>query len=359
MSAYSVGSIVKFRGREWVVLPSEEKDVLSLRPLTGSEQDACGMFLPLEVNNLRPSTFPLPSVQDIGDFESARLLRNAARLLLRYGAGPFRSMGHLSIYPRPYQLVPLLMALRLDPVRMLIADDVGIGKTIESALIAREFLDRGEIRRIAVVCPPYLCDQWQRELSEKFNIDPKIVSTKTLASLERNLPRPNLSVFQYHPHIIVSVDFVKSQRRRDSFLLHCPDFVIVDEAHGCARPAGQSVAQQQRHQLIADLAKDSSRHIILVTATPHSGIEESFMSLLGFLKPSFEHLDLENLKEAQRAELAHHLIQRRRADVRQWMGTETTFPERESKEEAYKLSAEYNKLFRDVYGFARELVSSG
>ena len=267
-------------------------------------------------------------------------------------------MGHLSIYPRPYQLVPLLMALRIDPVRMLIADDVGIGKTIESALIAREFMDRGEIMRMAVICPPYLCDQWQRELSEKFNIDAKIISTKTLASLERNLPRPNLSVFQYYPHIIVSVDFVKSQRRRDSFLLHCPDFVIVDEAHGCARPAGQSVAQQQRHQLIADLAKDDAKHLILVTATPHSGIEESFMSLLGLLRPSFEQLDLENLKESQRVELAHHLIQRRRADVKQWMGTETIFPERESREEPYKLSADYTKLFKDVYGFARELVSS-
>ncbi|HWR57946.1 MAG TPA: helicase-related protein [Thermodesulfovibrionales bacterium] len=359
MSNYSVGSIVNFRGREWVVLPSEEQDVLSLRPLTGSEQDACGIYMPIETNNIRPASFPLPSVEDLGDFESARLLRNAARLLLRYGAGPFRCMGHLSIYPRPYQLVPLLMALRLDPIRMLIADDVGIGKTIESALIARELMDRGEIRRIAVICPPYLCDQWQRELSEKFNIDAKIISTRTLASLERNLPRPNLSVFQYYPHIIVSVDFVKSQRRRDSFLLHCPDFVIVDEAHGCARPAGQSVAQQQRHQLIADLSKNPERHLILVTATPHSGIEESFMSLLGFLKPTFEVLYLENLKEAQRAELAHHLIQRRRADVKQWMGTETIFPERESKEEAYKLSPDYGKLFKDVYGFARELVSSG
>lgn len=359
MSNYSIGSLVKFRGREWVIMPSQEEDVLSLRPLTGSEQDTCGIFLPIEKSNLQPATFPVPSANDIGDFESARLLRNAARLLLRYGAGPFRSLGHLSIYPRPYQLVPLLMALKLDPIRMLIADDVGIGKTIESALIARELLDRGEIRRIAVVCPPYLCDQWRKELSEKFNLDAKIVSTKTLAALERNLPRPNLSVFEYYPHIIVSVDFVKSQRRRESFLLHCPDFVIIDEAHGCARPAGQSVSQQQRHQLIADLAKNTSKHLILVTATPHSGIEESFLSLLGFIQPSFEKLDLENLKEEKRAELAQHLIQRRRADVKQWMGTETTFPERDSQEEPYILSTEYSKLFKDVYAFARELVATG
>lgn len=355
MSTYTVGSLVEFRGRKWVVMPSMEKDMLPLHPLTGSEYDICGLYLPLEKNNLKPAELGWPTVNDIGDFESARLLRNAARLLLRHGAGPFRSLGHLSIYPRPYQLVPLLMALRLSPIRMLIADDVGIGKTIESALIARELLDRGEIRRIAIICPPYLCDQWQRELSEKFNISAEVINTRTLSKLERNLPRQDLSVFQYYPHIIVSVDFAK---RKDAFLLHCPDFVIVDEAHGCSRPAGQSVSQQQRHELIFNLAKIESKHIILVTATPHSGIEESFLSLLGFIRPSFEKLILEDLNDHQRAELAHYFVQRRRADVKQWMGTETTFPERESKEEPYALSPEYGQLFKNIYRFARELVAS-
>ena len=82
-------------------------------------------------------------------------------------AGPFRSFGHIAVEPRPYQLVPLLMALKLDPVRLLIADDVGIGKTIEAGLIARELLDRGEIQRLAVLCPPHLAEQWQAELRDQ------------------------------------------------------------------------------------------------------------------------------------------------------------------------------------------------
>src|SRR3989304_1440440 len=73
--------------------------------------------------------------------------------------------------PRPSQLVPLMMALRLAPVRLLIADDVGIGKTIEAGLVARELLDRGEIQRIAVLCPPQLAEQWQGELRDKFPIE--------------------------------------------------------------------------------------------------------------------------------------------------------------------------------------------
>jgi len=359
MNDYSIGSLVKFRGREWVVMPSKESDTLILRPLTGSEHDICGVFLSFEKDNIKPTTFPLPKIDDIGDFESARLLRNAARLLLRHGAGPFLSMGHLSCRPRPYQLVPLLMALRLKPVRMLIADDVGIGKTIEAGLIARELLDRGEVRRLAVLCPPYLCDQWQKELSEKFNIEAKIVRTNTLARLERDLPSQNLSVFQYYPYLVLSIDFVKSEQRKNAFIVHAPDLIIVDEAHGCARPPGKIISQQQRNQFIAELSKDKSKNLLLVTATPHSGIEESFLSLLGFIRPSFEHLNLETVEYEERAELARHLIQRRRSDVAQWMGTETKFPTREPFEVSFRLSNKYAIFFRDVHKFASGMVATG
>ncbi len=98
-------------------------------------------------------------------------LFDAARLSLRSGAAPFRSLGRISVVPRPYQFVPLIMALRLDPVRMLIADDVGVGKTIEAGLIARELLDRGIAKRLGVLCPSHLTDQWERELREKFILD--------------------------------------------------------------------------------------------------------------------------------------------------------------------------------------------
>jgi hypothetical protein len=116
MTQYSAGSLVQFRGREWVVMPSEDTDLLLLRPLTGDSDALCGVFLPAEGKRVSPATFPLPTGDDIGDFESSRLLRDAARLLIRHGAGPFRALGHLSCRPRPYQLVPLLMALRASPV---------------------------------------------------------------------------------------------------------------------------------------------------------------------------------------------------------------------------------------------------
>ncbi|MBD3341204.1 MAG: DEAD/DEAH box helicase [Candidatus Lokiarchaeota archaeon] len=357
MNKIIVGSIVKFRGREWIIMPSNSDEILNLRPLTGIESDSCAVFLPLEGEGISPSTFPLPNVDDLGDFESAKLLRDASRLLLRHGAGPFRSMGHLSFRPRPYQFVPLLMALQLEPVRMLIADDVGIGKTIEAGLIARELLDSSVVNRLAVLCPPNLCDQWQKELADKFNIDAKIVRTNTLARLERDLPRANLSIFEYYPNIICSIDFVKSQRRKDSFLIHSPDLIIIDEAHGCAKPVGQSASQQQRHEFISALANDQSKNMIFVTATPHSGVEASFLSLLGMIKPVFGKFDLASIDKSSREKLAQHFIQRRRADVVQWMGIETKFPKRDSFEVSYLLSESYKDLFRDVYKFAQELVA--
>ncbi|PRR71265.1 helicase-related protein [Neomoorella humiferrea] len=359
MIKFSPGSIVRCREREWVVLPSVDEELLLLRSLGGSEDEVTGIYLPLNAEIVEPASFPPPDLRQSGDATAARLLWQAARLNLRSGAGPFRSLGHLQVRPRPYQIVPLLMALRLDPVRLLIADDVGVGKTIEAGLIARELLDRGEIRRVAVICPPYLCEQWQQELASKFNLQAVVIRSGTVAQLERGIPLGNTSIFEYYPHFVASVDFIKSERYRASFLLHCPDLVIVDEAHTCAQPAAKQAAQQQRHELLRELASHPGRHLILLTATPHSGVEESFQSLLALLKPQFASFNLQALSEKNRAELARHLVQRRRADVKKWLGEDTPFPERDSLEEVYDLSPDYMSLFKDVYSFAGEIVRSG
>jgi superfamily II DNA or RNA helicase len=248
------------------------------------------------------------------------------------------------------------MALRLETVRVLIADDVGIGKTVEAGLIAREMFDRGEVKRLAVLCPPQLCDQWQQELKQKFNIDAVVIRSGTVGKLERELPSGDSHVFSYFPHIIVSLDYAKSDRRRASFLTHCPDLVIVDEAHTASNKDREGTNQQQRYQLVKQIADKSDRHLIFLTATPHSGISTSFTSLLGLIKPGLEDYELDSLSEPQRKELARHFVQRRRADVRSWLGNETPFPERESLECAYKLSKEYRTLFEQVYNLARGLV---
>lgn len=357
VSAYPAGSLVHARGRDWVVLPSPDSSVLLLRPLTGGDEDVAGLFLPLEGDGIRPASFAPPDPMRAGDVTGALLLQDAARLSLRAGTTPFRSLGRIAVIPRPYQFVPLIMALRLDPVRLLLADDVGVGKTIEAAMIARELLDRGIARRLAVICASHLCDQWHEELREKFGIGAVVVQPSTVARLERNLPRQDLSIYQHYPHLVISVDYVKSDRNRGRFLQNAPDLIIVDEAHTMARPRGDADrSQHQRYRLIRELADDSDRHLLLVTATPHSGIEESFRSLLGLLDDSF---DVDPSVEIDRARLLPCVVQRRRSDLVTWLGSETPFPERQSEERTYQLSPEYQALFDDVLDYCRETVETG
>lgn len=353
---FAVGSLVKARGREWVVLPESATDLLVLRPLGGTEDEVTGIYLPLEP--VEPAMFTLPDPSQPGDFRSCRMLRDAVRLGFRSSAGPFRAFGHIAVEPRPYQLVPLLMALKLDPVRLLIADDVGIGKTIEAGLIARELLDRGEIARLAVLCSPQLAPQWQYELRDKFHVDAEIVLPGTVTRLERHC-RLNQSIFDLYPHVIVSTDFIKADRRRDEFLRACPEMVIVDEAHTCVYGYDNHGGRHQRYQLLTQLAARQERHLLLVTATPHSGNEAAFRSLLSMLRPEFASLpdDLSGRdNEPHRRRLAAHFVQRRRADMRHYLESDTIFPEREEAEETYRLSPDYKRLFERVLAYARETV---
>lgn len=355
--SYAVGSLVRARGREWVVLPDSSDDLLMVRPIGGTEDEATGIYIPLE--RVEQAQFELPDPTHIGDYRSCRLLRDAVRLGFRSSAGPFRSFARIAVEPRPYQLVPLLMALKLEPVRLLIADDVGIGKTVEACLIAREMLDRGEIERLAVLCPPQLAEQWQAELATKFFIDAELVLASTATRLERQC-RMDESIFERYPFVVVSTDFIKSDRRRQDFLRTCPEFVIVDEAHTCAYSTGRRSGRHQRHELVSGLAADANRHLLLVTATPHSGKEEAFRSLLSLLNPDLDDLpeDLTGPEQVgHRRNLAQYFVQRRRGDIRYFMDADTPFPEREHAEESYALTPDYQRLFDRVLAYARETVA--
>ncbi|MCE0540439.1 DEAD/DEAH box helicase [Kineosporia rhizophila] len=367
MSTFTPGSLVSARGREWVVLPESAEDMLVLRPLGGSDDDIAAVFPALE--DIDSASFQPPAANDLGNAQAAGLLLSAMRIGFRAGAGPFRSMAGIAVEPRAYQLVPLLMALRQPTVRLLISDDVGIGKTVEAGLIATELLAQGSAKGLAILCAPALAEQWQDELREKFGIDAELVLASTAARLERGLDLGQ-SLFDKHPHVIVSTDFIKSPRHRDDFVKHCADLVIVDEAHTCvaADDVKQRTSNQLRYELMKRIAADPQRHLILVTATPHSGKESAFRNLLGLLEPSLKDVNLET--EAGRRHLANYFVQRKRADVRRFLTTkdglandalaeQTSFPEdREFKDEPYKVSPEYKALLEDAVAYAGERVRS-
>lgn len=349
--SFSPGDLVRARGREWVTLPSPEPDWLCLRPLSGAEADLQLIDPRLEREPVRAARFTLPETAELATSDAARLLSDALHLSMRRGAGPFRSGGRLSFEPRAYQLVPLLMALRLPTVRLLIADDVGIGKTIEAGLILRELIDRGEADRFSVLCPPHLVEQWTEELRSKFDLDATAVTAASAAKLERGLPASQ-TLFDAHPYTVVSLDYIKAEKRRASFARACPALVVVDEAHACV---GTHLGRQQRFDMLQALSGDAGRHLILLTATPHSGDEAAFDRLLGLLDREFAGGAFED--EASRTRLARHFVQRRRIDIvsREW-GEERTFPRHETAECPYALDGAHRAFHEAVLDYCLGVI---
>lgn len=350
--AFTPGDIVRARGREWVNLPAPKEGWLALRPLSGSEADRVVLKPELELLPVEPARFDLPADAQVTSQSNALLLADALRLTLRRGAGPFRSAAQITFEPRIYQLVPLLMALRLAVPRLLIADDVGIGKTIEAGLILRELLDRGELDAFTVLCPPHLVEQWTGELNSRFGIEAAAVTASTAARLERGLPIAQ-TLFDAHPFTVVSLDYIKAEKRRDAFARACPKMVVIDEAHACV---GTHKGRQQRFQLLSELAKDPERGLLMLTATPHSGDEEAFARLLSLVDPAFASLQFDDARFRER--LARHFVQRRRIDLTsaEW-AEERAFPNHKTSEFPYRLSPGHLAFQEAVLDYCFGVVS--
>jgi len=350
---FTPGSLVRARGREWVVQPQSTGDILKLRPLGGSGEDLVTIVPELELSPPVPATFPWPDPGRIGSYDAALLLRDALQLKLRAGAGPFRSFGNIAVEPRAYQLVPLLMALRQSTIRLLIADDVGIGKTIEAGLIVRELIDRGEISRLAVLCPPHLVDQWQHELLTHFHLKATALTASSVTRLERNTPH-GVSLFDHYAYVVVSLDYIKSESHREHFLSMAPECIVVDEAHTCTI-GGQG--RQLRYELLRRLVGDESRHLIMLTATPHSGDDTAFHNLISLLKPEFAALQgsSSDARKGLREDLARHFVQRRRKDIEEWQDHHI-FPRRLTTEITYSLTGAWGAFFDAVQEYCTDLA---
>ncbi|MBD5329215.1 MAG: DEAD/DEAH box helicase [Bacteroides sp.] len=358
---FKTGTLVDFRNRPWVIMQAPNPDIIILKPLGGTDAESIGLYRPLYGNgfSLKSYHFQPPTSEDLirGWQGAAHILYDACRLSFRDVAGPFQCLGRLSFEPRPYQMVPLILALKQPSIRLLISDDVGIGKTLESLLIAKELLDRKEISRFAVVCLPHLCEQWQNEIKDKFGLDAEIIRSSTISRLEKKL-QGNQNVFRDIPFQVISIDYIKADNRYKMFVEHCPELVIVDEAHTCARPRGANKGQQQRYRLLRELADKPRQQLILLTATPHSGQTEEFQSLIGLLDKKFETYQLQTAKE--REELSKFFIQRRRADIKPYLGEETVFPEqvRFDDNEQYEISKSYRKVLNELINYIKSGISS-
>ncbi len=183
---FNIGEIVKARDRLWridqiIIKEKKIKDELkkftlySVSNITG--QPSSQLLIP-DIEPIEKSTVPNPSADKIGSPGYQRLLLDAIKLDLIYGTTSFISLQNSKVIPISYQMVPVLMALNLKNTRLLLADDVGLGKTIESGLILQELLGRKKINRVLFVTPANLREQWKTILKHFFGIDAVIMSRR-------------------------------------------------------------------------------------------------------------------------------------------------------------------------------------
>lgn len=298
------GQLVEVRRRQWVVT-DVSSGVLSpasngnqhLVGLSSLDEDSMGeeiqVVWQMEAGAQVLEKAGLPSITgwDSDDRLEAFLdavrwggVTNADRSFLQ---SPFRS----GITIEDYQLDPLVRAVEMARVNLLIADDVGLGKTIEAGLVIQELLVRHRARTVFVVCPASLQVKWQTEMQEKFGLEFRIVDTEYVKRLRRERGI-HVNPWTSYPRLVTSMDWMKSgegfRLLKDVFPPHITyprkfDILVVDEAHNVA-PASASMyaLESQRTRLIRSLAPHFT-HRLFLSATPHNGYQESFTSLLELL----------------------------------------------------------------------------
>lgn len=192
-----------------------------------------------------------------------------------------------------YQLDPVARALQMSRVSLLIADDVGLGKTIEAGLVAQELLLRSRARRVLVVCPADIQLQWQSELREKFGLDFRIIDAEFMRVLRRTRGL-HINPWTHHPRLITSMDYLKRERPLQLFRETLPnggesafprryDLLIVDEAHNVAPSGSAHYALDSARTRAIRAVVPHFEHKLFLSATPHNGFSESFSALLELL----------------------------------------------------------------------------
>jgi superfamily II DNA or RNA helicase len=233
---------------------------------------------------------------------------------------PLLGVWNSAIQVHPYQLEPVLKALAMPRVSLLLADGVGLGKTIQSGLVLEELLLRRRIRRILVVCPAMLQRQWRYELRRKFNLEFEVIDSDSTFQLRRRLGI-DTNPWKAFPRIITSMDYLRMPDVLQQFLQasgagpdaesngghtspHAPwDLLIVDECHHFAPQSGQRASQRTR--MLREI-RFLFEHRIFASATPHNGKTVCFTGLLELLDPirfqmtvEMDPQDKENLNEVR------------------------------------------------------------
>jgi superfamily II DNA or RNA helicase len=210
-----------------------------------------------------------------------KLASEARRIQLAHLFDPFAAVGTATIQPLPHQIEAVYeRLLPMQPAHFLLADDPGAGKTIMSGLYIRELMLRGDLERCLIIAPGSLVEQWQEELDSKFSLRFDIMSRDMVEAARTGNP------FMERNLLICRLDQLsRAGDLRDRLAVTDWDLVIFDEAHKLsAKLYGEEVKRTLRYEL-AEMVRDRTRNLLLLTATPHNGSNEDFLLFMSLIDP--------------------------------------------------------------------------
>lgn len=326
MTTLIPGTKVEARGLPWEVVhvePAGEQYRYRLRcTQPGLQLKEVDLLCPFE--EIRPIVTQLDPSRP-GRVKQWRLYHSA--FLLEQALGPAALMavqpGRLDI--APYQLVPVMRALRMGRPRLLLADGVGLGKTVEAGLIMAELIARRRAHRILVVSPAGpLLKQWHTELRDRFGLRFNTISSAGELMERRRGELLGANPFDSLSYCLLSVDFAKQEKLLQDLERTAWDLVVIDEAHHCVRLGRDGDFEDSRRRRLAEVLAKQSDGLLLLTATPHDGYDEHFASLVELLDPSL--VDGRGRLRAER--YRHHVVRRLKQHIKHPETGEPLFKQR-------------------------------
>jgi|SRR5579883_342221 SNF2 family DNA or RNA helicase len=369
------GQLVEARRRQWIVSEVDGGSVAPSLPkrhlvrLASIDEDALGEEIEV-LWELEPGAHVieragLPRVTGLDDPATLQAFLDA----VRWGAATNADRGYLQapfrsgVSIEDFQLDPLVRAIDMARTSLLIADDVGLGKTIEAGLVVQEMLLRHRARTVLVLCPASLQEKWRVEMQEKFGLEFRIVDTEYVKRLrrERGLHANPWTSF---PRLITSMDWAKQgeglRLLRDALPPHVThprkfDLLIIDEAHNVAPTVGRYAVESLRTRLVR-LAAPHFQHKLFLTATPHDGYTESFTALLELLD---DQRFARNVMPSE-PQLARVMVRRLKSDLVDAKGNRI-YPERRLEALPIKYAEDERKarLLLDAFIASREGGADG
>jgi len=261
---------------------------------------------------------------------------------------PLLAMNASKVDPLPHQIEAVYgYVLKLPRIRFLIADDPGAGKTIMAGLIIKEMKLRNLVKRILIVVPGHLKDQWRRELKDRFEESFVVIDRGILGAHYAE------NVWERENQIITSMDFAKREDILPSIGSTKFDLIVVDEAHKMsAYKYGDKTEKTDRYRLGEVLSRSSDPHLLFLTATPHKGDPENFRLFVDLLEPGF-FATAEMLQESIKNQDNPLFIRRMKEDLKDFEGKPLFLP-RYVKTVGFRLSDDEKTLYNDVSRYVKE-----